>query len=112
MYTYVRTVYALQTYESENIFNDAFKLKKLLLKMHLCTSSKTSGVGHTHVYHKVLLEIITPKAVVLPIDSDKNDCISSFIVTIAISKNVMATLCYYCYKFICNSTDFPILKYA
>ena len=75
VYVYICTVYALQTYESENIFNDAFKLKKLLLKMHLCTSSKTSGVGHTHVHHKVLLEIITPKAVVLPIDSDKNDCI-------------------------------------
>lgn len=62
--------------------------------------SAGQGVGHGHMHNKALLEIILLKAVVLPRDSDIDDCIRSFIVTIAISEKAVATLCPYCYRVI------------
>ena len=64
--------------------------------------SAVKRVGHAmHVHHKVLIEIIIPKPLVQPIDSD---IIIMMIVydhfTITINKKTVATLCHYCYKLI------------
>ena len=45
---------------------------------HTSSGSGPGGLGHDHMYHEALLEIIILKAVVLPIDSDmlyKDDCL-------------------------------------
>ena len=58
----------VRPYFSAGLLIRASALKRVCFRSH---RGDAAGVGHDHVYHEVLLEIIIIlKAIVLPIDSD------------------------------------------
>ena len=62
-----------------------------LIIIWFCSDVTMQWVGHGHVQHKVLLEIIILQAVVLP--NDARMTVYYCIVTISISKKAVSTLC-------------------